>query len=128
MVAYSFKKQFAAPILAGQKLQTIRAVGKRRHARMGDRIQLYIGMRTKHCRLIATRICASVHQVELRILPDADMTARVDGKLLTEIELGILARADGFGSIEDMWVFWRENHKNVTKFDGLLIKWEPSHG
>ncbi|MEJ0016825.1 MAG: ASCH domain-containing protein [Acetobacteraceae bacterium] len=47
MVAYSFKRDFAAPILAGIKRQTIRA-DRRRHARPGEVLQLYTGMRTKH--------------------------------------------------------------------------------
>lgn len=71
MVAYSFKKQFIRPILIGLgaplspdefavgmdefgnvsrpvgKRQTIRALGKRRHARPGELVSLYFGMRTK---------------------------------------------------------------------------------
>lgn len=127
MVAYSFKARFAEPILSNQKLQTIRPVGKRRHAGAGSLLQLYTGMRTKQCKLVATRRCASVHQILLLIMPNAEIEARIDGRMLGELELAALARADGFGSIEDMWLFWRENHKGVNKFDGLLIKWEPGN-
>ncbi|MFK5597639.1 hypothetical protein ACFZ8E_11600 [Methylobacterium sp. HMF5984] len=51
MVAYSFKARFAAPILAGTKAQTIPAerTGRSRHARPGEQLQLFSGMRTKHC-------------------------------------------------------------------------------
>ena len=49
MVAYSFKKQFGPPILAGTKAQTIRA-DRKRHVRSGELVQLYTGMRTRQCR------------------------------------------------------------------------------
>lgn len=128
MVAYSFKARFAEPILSNQKLQTIRPVGKRRHAGAGSLLQLYTGMRTKQCKLVATRRCSSVHQIELMISPlDKKVFARVDGRSLSERDMILLARADGFGSVGDMWQFWRENHKGVEKFDGLLIKWEPGN-
>lgn len=127
MPAYSFKKQFAEPILSNRKLQTIRAVGRRRHARAGERMQLYTGMRTKSCRLVATRICASVHEILLLIEPHFVITARIDGVLLDEIATIKLAHADGFATMADMWAFWRENHKGIDRFDGLLIKWEPGN-
>jgi hypothetical protein len=86
MVAYSFKKQFIAPILSGvfgvaaglplppgenyfPKRQTIRAIGKRRHARPGEMIQLYTAMRTKQCRKLGEARCVSVQTVKLFIGP-----------------------------------------------------------
>lgn len=50
MPAYNFQKQFAPLVESGQKRQTIRAIGKRRHARPGESLQLYTGQRTKACR------------------------------------------------------------------------------
>lgn len=55
MVAYSFKRQFGPPILAGTKGGTIRN-DRKRHARPGEELQLYHGMRTKSCTLIANHI------------------------------------------------------------------------
>jgi hypothetical protein len=46
MVAYSFAPQFIDTIRSGTKCQTIRPIGKRRHARTGEPVQLYTGMRT----------------------------------------------------------------------------------
>jgi hypothetical protein len=60
MVAYSFQPMFELPIVLGTKRQTIRAAGKRRHARAGDTLQLYLGMRTPRCRLLATASCADI--------------------------------------------------------------------
>lgn len=49
----SIQRHFVDPVLIGRKPKSNRALGKRRHARSGDAIQLYVGMRTKHCRLFA---------------------------------------------------------------------------
>jgi hypothetical protein len=59
MVAYSFKPRFEMPIVTLRKTGTIRAHGRRRHARPGERLQLYTGMRTRSCRLLATAECQS---------------------------------------------------------------------
>ena len=66
MVAYSFQKQFGRPILDRTKSQTIRGPRKR-HAYPGDDLQLYVGMRTKYCRLLARAKCASVSPILIDI-------------------------------------------------------------
>lgn len=64
MVAYSFRARFVVPIEAGTKRQTIRAPRKR-HAKPGEEMQLYTGMRTRACRLIRLATCLSVWPVSL---------------------------------------------------------------
>lgn len=99
MVAYSFRPQFVGPITVGlglsfvnsfgvtpptirPKQQTIRAHGKRRHARPGDELQLYTGMRTKACRLIGRARCSEVQRIILWFTAGS-VAAMVGGKLLT---------------------------------------------
>jgi uncharacterized protein YqfB (UPF0267 family) len=109
MVAYSFQKRFAEPILAGTKSQTIRA-DRKRHARPGEELQLYTGMRTKHCRLIARVQCIGIRPITLDLaedMPDA------------------FAHRDGFADWEDMRAFWRQFHPGVETFTGVLILWDP---
>lgn len=78
MVAYSFRQRFVAPIQVGlgtiehipgteyaPKRQTIRA-NRKRHARPGEELQLYCGMRTKGCFLIGRARCTSVSGVRLQ--------------------------------------------------------------
>ena len=78
MVAYSFNKQFIEPIRLGIKTQTIRAHGKRRHAQMGDALQLYSGMRTAHCvRIIEDTVCTESGPVWIRF-DDAMRITRTD--------------------------------------------------
>lgn len=123
MVAYSFKARFAEPILAGTKRQTIRAIGKRRHARPGDALQLYTGMRTKHCRKIADEVCTESVPITIEWRDVAFIA--IDGNIIPASfrALSEFAMRDGFRSIDDMREFWRVNHPGVEVFDGVLIRW-----
>jgi hypothetical protein len=136
MVAYSFKRRFVDPIRVGlnqlceaqltgvhPKCQTIRAMGKRRHARAGETIQLYTAMRTKQCRKIGDARCVSVHDVSIMVGKHT-MPIRLDGAHLGGGHIHDFARADGFASGEDMLAFWQAEH-GLGKFDGVLIRWEP---
>ena len=135
MVAYSFKARFADSILAGSKAQTIRAMGRRRHARLGDELQLYTGMRTKHCRLIARPTCESVTPVRLTFSRAfGPLSFWIDGVLLGCDAMERFARADGFGgetapiAVLDMTAFWFAAHgRGVDEIDfsGFVIAWQP---
>ena len=146
MVAYSYKKRFVPNIRAGlgiategdavwvydggitraptPKRQTIRA-DRKRHARPGEELQHYCGMRTKHCFLIGRARCTSTDSILIKIGMDADLGFRIAGKNLPDRDAEAFAHADGFGSIEDMWLFWKEEHEAVSHFGGVLIRWEP---
>ena len=133
MVAYSFKKRFAAPIRAGTKAQTIRAQRKR-HARPGEEAQLYTGMRTKHCKLIGRSICESVMSVRLTFhRAYGPMSFFIDGVLLGCDAMEAFAQADGFGAdggiaVLDMAAFWFDAHGGAgdeIDFAGVVIRWQP---
>ncbi|MCO5085104.1 MAG: hypothetical protein M9939_26490 [Mesorhizobium sp.] len=121
MVAYSFKKQFAEPILSGRKRQTIRA-DRRRHARPGERLQLYTGMRTKHCRLVARTTCIAVLRIVIDMPAGRQPSIMLDGRPV-EVGLDHFARLDGFEDWSDMATFWMDNHPGVDRFEGVLIQW-----
>lgn len=125
MVAYSFQKQFAVPILEGTKRQTIRAIGKRKHAWPGDELQLYVGMRTKHCKLIGRATCKSRTFIRLN-LAERRVQIGLVGKINPLTEL--FARSDGFAGSDDMVAFWAKHHPGVSIFDGLLIQWGELDG
>jgi hypothetical protein len=139
MTAYSYKKRFVNPIRAGlnllpfmdervlplgaPKLQTIRATGKRRHARPGETIQHYCGMRTKGCFLIGRSRCTKVTPIRI-VVRDKFMTAYLAGKHLNGVVLDRFAESDGFQDAHDMFEFWKAEH-GVGIFTGQLIEWEP---
>jgi hypothetical protein len=122
MVAYNFKPRFESPIRAGIKRQTIRAVGRRRHARPEDEVQLYVGMRTQRCKLMGRSICEQTSDIVIEFAADA-MTVAVDGKRLTGKKLDTFAQADGFTDRHDMRQFWLTEHKPGLVWHGVLVKW-----
>ena len=121
MVAYSFQRRVAEPILAGTKRQTLRG-SRKRHARIGEEVQLYTGMRTKHCRLIARATCNRVEPVHLDFLRPRILV----GNLGLEFpdQLDFFARFDGFQNFEEMQAFWHDVH-SVALWEGILIGWAP---
>ena len=135
MVAYSFQKQFVAEIQAGKKHQTIRAHRKNnRHARVGERLQLYSGLRTKNCRKLFDKdpICNAVDDVEIYIKENGQIEQIVlNGRNLTSIEIEEFAKADGFMPADSltardaMSAFFLSYH-GTGIFKGSVIKWEAA--
>lgn len=120
MTAYSFKAQFADPILAGSKGGTIRA-DRRRHARPGEELQLYTGMRTKHCRLIARKTCIAIEPITLVFDPSwwVRLGTLENHRDLHGKELDRFAQFDGFVSWTQMMRFWAP----ARNFTGWHIRW-----
>lgn len=128
MVAYSFQQRFADAIRDGRKTQTIRAVGKKRHARAGEMIQLYTGMRSNRCQKIRPdERCLSAQNIEIGLIY-GDIGWIIVGKLIAAnvvANLDAFAKADGFEDAADMSAFWRAQHGtlNDAPFNGVLIRW-----
>lgn len=120
MVAYSFRPQFVDPILSGVKCQTIRA-DRRRHTRPGEEVQIYTGMRTKHCRLIGRATCLWVHRIVIDLTQG--MINIDDGHTISNPDPERFAVLDGFSSWEEMREFWRCTHGPFAGFQGVLIRW-----
>jgi hypothetical protein len=120
MVAYSFKQQFVAPILSGAKQQTIRA-GRKRHARPGDMMHLYAGMRTRQCHLIGTSVCQYIIPITINL--DAHRIALGDAVFDETRDLDAFARKDGFADWPQMAAFWVKNHPHTGIFSGVLLRW-----
>lgn len=128
MPALNFKAQFAEAVEIGEKQQTIRAPRKdgRPHAKRGDVVKLYTGMRTKGCRLLGEGRVTSVRKVEIEAT-----SMKLDGRPLfaglrhrdqvdpTDNEF---AEADGFNSFMDMAAFFDDLYG--LPFEGEVIAWE----
>jgi hypothetical protein len=123
MVAYSFKGRFAEPIRTRAKFQTIRA-DRKRHARPGETLQLYTGMRTRSCKLIASATCVNVAPIRLTF--GARHSVELFGRTtISRAELDHFAVMDGFADWHDMRLFWAVAHPAVTEFEGVLVRWAP---
>jgi hypothetical protein len=136
MVAYSFNKRFVDPVRVGlsrislsfdcpPKRQTIRAIGRRRHARPGETLQLYHGLRTRQCFKIGDARCVETLPIVIKVPLDDVWLAVKIGDAEEVAADDTFARDDGFACIEDMWLFWRKEHPDDRIFKGLLIRWEP---
>lgn len=125
MTAYSFQKQFIGPIQAGSKLQTIRQVGKRRHAKVGHQLQLYSGMRTIYCRKIIDDVpCLRFDRVRINFGLRTVVIGPDGGPLLkTRRELDLFSILDGFENWEAMDRFWLKVHPAHRFFDGVMPGW-----
>ena len=129
MVAYSFQPEFVDPIRAGTKCQTIRA-DRKRHARAGEQLQLYRGMRTRGCFLIGRAVCLSAQPIRIMISDEEALRhfhtielPMQDKRIRWRSDLDDFAVQDGFSHWPAMQKFWREHHPEVTTFFGVLIRW-----
>lgn len=138
MVAYSFKQRFVQPIRVGlshvalsfdcpPKRQTIRAIGKRRHARPRETLQLYYAQRSPQCEKIGDARCVSVEPIRISVQGSGQIILKEQGRILDGEHLDAFAQSDGFDDWYDMREFWREEHggKRIGPFVGVLIRWEP---
>lgn len=124
MVAYNFQKRFAPAILSGEKTHTIRRNGKRRHARKGEKLQLYTGMRTAACvKIIPDPTCQFTVPVTIEVAPEVISLILLGTHVIDDLES--FAIADGFTSAADMHSFWLEFH-GVGLFVGSYIEWGES--
>ena len=146
MVAYSFKTIFADQVAALRKCQTIRA-DRRRHARPGEPLQLFTGMRTRQCRKLVTPdpVCIAVRRIEIvtsELIDDYIASIIIDGVPLDSGDIEGFAGEDGFWCDEvgdwrkkytghkgsarwNMGRYWMNDY-GIGRFEGVLIKWEPA--
>lgn len=122
MPALNFKKQFAEAVESGKKTQTIR---KGDRIKTGDDLYLYTGMRTKQCRLLHGPVKCLVGAI--RITEDGVTVFRKhrgedEARALTDKETLVMAKADGFDTVEEFMAFFRDNHG--FPFSGQIIFWE----
>lgn len=153
MVAYSYKGRFVAPIRVGlglpvqdehrelggyqpgqiikPKRQTIRANGKRRHARPGETVQHYHAQRSPKCFKIGEGKCFAADPIRIFVHADRiELRERHGGRsdFRGAGKLDRFAVSDGFSDWAEMKAFWLEEHagelKHLGPFVGVLIRWE----
>ncbi len=134
MVVYSFDRQFIEPIQLGvrnpfadgAKLQTIRA-HRKRHARAGEMLQLYCGMRTKHCmKIVPDQECEDVFNIRFEVAKSGikDIYIGLSEPRYELPKINEFAQEDGFSDADAMHGFWLASHGEGL-FEGVLIKWFP---
>ena len=136
MVAYSFHEQFVDAITGGTKRQTVRGY-RRRNPRIGEKLQLYTGLRRRSCRKLIEKdpICTRIDEIEIEISPEKAAKIAsivINGIPLSQKEIGDFARADGFKNgplgwtaVHAMGSFFKKYHGFGT-FNGVVIYWRLS--
>lgn len=129
MPAFNFKKQFADDVRDGFKRQTVRADRKdgRPHAKVGDTIKLYTGMRTKSCELLAEATVTRIARVRIDTtsmsINGHSLPSTIHSRDCEQTD-NEFAEADGFESFMDMADWFEKTHG--LPFEGTLIQWgEP---
>jgi len=124
MPLIGFQPRFAALVESGKKTQTIRAPRKV-PIRVGDRLYLWTGLRTKKARKLGEGIVESVERIEFsedgtgRILRTG--SRRLWRRLRHAPFAHSIAVADGFENYADM-LDWFE-HTHGLPFRGVLVRW-----
>ena len=113
MTAINFMPQFEKPILDGTKIHTLRNTAR---AKVGDKLQLYTGQRTKACRLIKEVVCTATIRVKFEI-----DCFNMFPWILDREGLEIFARNDGFDDYSKMLDWFCDNKKQP--WAGCVIAW-----
>lgn len=132
MPAYNFQFQFVEKILNGEKPHTIRR--RRKHpTKVGDRIMMFTGMRTKDCRQFAEATCVKIVPVRIQPFergiqiydPESQHPDNVNGwRLLIGWEEMTLAHNDGFEKRTEFYKFF-ERYKSDFLGDFEILIWDP---
>ncbi len=120
MVAYNFQARFAEAVSTRQKRQTIRAKRKTRHARKGEPVQLYTGLRSKAVRKLVSPDPVCINSLGLTISDDKITYAGG----IPEFDVDGFAQRDGFKDFADMKAWFGETHG--LPFEGQLIMWDDN--
>lgn len=116
MPALNFIPRFENKIIRGEKCMTIRKKRKK-PIKVGDDLYIYIGQRTKSCKLIAKVKCCRVSEIKI-----TDKEIFMNGERLNIYQAELLAVEDGFNDIADFIEFFKVTHG--LPFCGVSIYWE----
>jgi hypothetical protein len=126
MVAYNFRPAFHDRLRDGSKRQTVRRLGAKRHARPGEPVQIYAGLRTSRARkLIPDPICTGMDHIVIMVVPWAEngiAGMAINGVPLTRQQMQAFAVADGFANLDGLADFWLKTH-GEGRFEGVVIRW-----
>lgn len=121
-----FKLQFAAKILAGTKIHTIREDRPGRWKK-GILMHMATGVRTKHYREFARPICTGTQSIKI-VYTSKGIFVYIDGFIFyasgekfsfRDEDMLQLAQNDGFDTIEDFFTWFDKD------FTGKIIHWTP---
>tara|TARA_R110000803_G_scaffold79043_3_gene144425 strand:+ start:212 stop:568 length:357 start_codon:yes stop_codon:yes gene_type:complete len=118
MVAFNFKTQYVSAIESGIKCSTIR---QRQRAKVGGKLQLYVGQRTNACRKIKDATCIGTAKITMNA-EQLYVLTEVEGICIPDPENKPFFMQEGFESVEAMRNFFKEQYG--LPFVGYLVTWD----
>lgn len=106
---------FKAEILAGSKFHTIR--DRKNPPEVGEHLFLWWKSRTPEKEFLGVTICTQVDPITIDCF---NQKVTINEKILTKNAVKVLAKNDGFKSVDDFWKFF---DKPISAF---LIHWNPA--
>jgi len=115
---------FIDKILSGEKRQTIRrASPKWKNVKVGDKLTLYTGLRTKQCRKLGEAVVESITPIMIDTECDNVAVETPLGDFNLDLPaLNDLVARDGFDSNDEFFKFFCLNYK-VGRFKMFVIRW-----
>lgn len=117
MVAINFSPEFSDLVASGKKKMTLR---RKSRIKVGDKIQLYVGQRTKSCRKLLENdpTCIAVYNVVLNAF-----SVELDGSVLASPD--VFAQKDGFPNYQEMLDWFEKKYGNKFSFpmEMTAIEW-----
>lgn len=105
---------FKPKIWDGTKSHTIRS--RRIPPKVGENLYLWWKSRTKDKEYLGTTVCTKVEPISINPI---DRSVIVEGESLLPVFIELLAKNDGFDSVELFWQYFNEPK------EGSLIHWNP---
>lgn len=115
---------FIDKILSGAKRQTIRRAGpKWANVKVGDKLTLYTGLRTKQCRKLGEAVVESITPITIDTECDNVAVETPLGDFNLDLPaLNDLVARDGFDSNDDFFKFFCLNYY-VGRLKMVVIRW-----
>ena len=116
---------FIDKILSGEKRQTIRRNSpKWKNVKVGDKLTLYTGLRTKQCRKLGEAVVESITPIMIDTECDNVAVETPLGDFNLDLPaLNDLVARDGFDSNDEFFKFFCLNYK-VGRFKMFVIRWK----
>ncbi len=112
-----FKPQFVDLIYKGTKIHSIRE-DKANRWHIGRQIHLATGVRTKDYKQFSDKICTGIQLIEINYM-QLPVIVKVDNRKLSRFSVTLLARQDGFDTVDDFFKFFEP----YGFFQGRIIHW-----
>ena len=115
---------FIDKILSGEKRQTIRRNSpKWANVKVGDKLTLYTGLRTLHCRKLGEAVVESITPITLQSVSCwIEAHTPLEDFLLSLSDVQDLAHRDGFESLRDFFLFFYNTYTE-RELEMVVIRW-----